>query len=320
MRILKLRATRTVLSSAAIAAAMSLGVSAQAAERTQAVTKTAATTTTTTTAAQQWSAWGGTVGVRWNRELASDLGMNLGAAIARQGGLSADQREMFSLRNSGTLDFDVRNGNLHSFTGGALQASGGYVIGAPGGASIDLNNFRLVPRIGGLPVLDIVAADGKSWFYVDRLMYELIDGKQRLAGHGAVQPVGVHEPRGHFHLRLGVAAGVGDLQCGGDHIALRHAAVAARGGAHELGAHGDGGHAQAGAHAGGDGHQLDRARHAGQHHVGQEAAGVIEVAHAGQRIGRVGRRQAVGQRRGQARRALCHHGPAHGGADGGQRV
>lgn len=130
--------------------------------------------------AQYWSASSGTVGVRWNRELAADIGLVLGAPTHRQGALSPNGHEMFDLQPAGRLDFDVRNGNLSSFVGGALQASGGYVIESRAGR-IDLSDFRLVPRRGDAPILDVVGSDGKAWFYVDRLMYELIDGKQRLA-------------------------------------------------------------------------------------------------------------------------------------------
>ena len=130
--------------------------------------------------AQYWSVSSGTVGVRWNRELAADLGLVLGAASGRQGALSDQGHETFALTRAGSLDFNVRNGNLQSFVGGSLQASGGYLIGSPAG-SIDLTNFRLVPRAGAATTLDLVGSDGTSWFYVDRLMYELIDGKQRLA-------------------------------------------------------------------------------------------------------------------------------------------
>ena len=130
---------------------------------------------------QVWSAWGGTVGMRWNRELAADIGLTLGAASSRQADLSFREHEMFDLRQTGSLDFNVRNGSLSDFVGGLLQARGGYVLDTPSGR-IDLTDFRLVPRRGGsVPILDIVSADGKAWFYVDRLMYELIDGKQRLA-------------------------------------------------------------------------------------------------------------------------------------------
>ena len=135
---------------------------------------------------QVWSASSGTVGVRWNRELAADLGMALGAATGRYAQLSGYDHEVFNLRPAGSLDFSVSNGNLRSFIGGALQAAGGHVIDTPSGR-IDMTDFRLIPRLSAkaagteAPVLDIVSADGKAWFYVDRLMYELIDGKQRLA-------------------------------------------------------------------------------------------------------------------------------------------
>lgn len=133
--------------------------------------------------AQHWSAWGGTVGVRWNRELASDLGLVLGAAQGRHARLSWYEHEVFDLRQAGSLEFDVRNGKLRSFLGGSLQASGGHVIDTAAGR-IDLRDFRLVPRpaaAGVPPVLDLVGADGKSWFYVDRLMYELVDDQRNLA-------------------------------------------------------------------------------------------------------------------------------------------
>ena len=129
---------------------------------------------------QHWSVAGGTVSMRWNRELASDIGLVLGAASKRQAQLSADDHEIFELRREGGLEFDVRNGNLRGFLGGSLQANGGYVVDTKAGP-IDLTNFRLVPRRGSAVILDVVSSDGKAWFYVDRLMYELINDKQRLS-------------------------------------------------------------------------------------------------------------------------------------------
>lgn len=131
---------------------------------------------------QYWSASGGTVGIRWNRDLAGDIGLTLGAASGRHAALSWHEQEVFDLRQIGSLDFNVRNGNLSGFVGGGLQASGGYVISSRAGR-IDLTDFRLIPRAGNAVILDVVSSDGKAWFYVDRLMYELIDDKQRLAVH-----------------------------------------------------------------------------------------------------------------------------------------
>lgn len=152
------------------------------------VAQTARTAATPTAAApaktQHWSAWGGTVGIRWNRDLAGDLGLRIGAAQGRHAELSFLEHETFDLQNLGSLDFEVRNGNLRRFAGGSLQARGGHVLESPFGR-IDLTDFRLVPRAGGKPgappVLDLVGADGQAWFYIDRLMYELVDNKSRLA-------------------------------------------------------------------------------------------------------------------------------------------
>lgn len=130
--------------------------------------------------AQHWTAWGGTVGVRWNRELARDLGITIGEGRGRHPEPSWFEHEVFDLRQQGAIEFDVQGGNLAAFVGGVLQARGGHVLDTPAGR-IDLTDFRLVPRRGEALRLDLVDAEGRAWFYVDRLMYELVDGGQRLA-------------------------------------------------------------------------------------------------------------------------------------------
>lgn len=161
-----------VLQALALAMAGALAGGAYAADRKTAIASAEK--------AQHWSASSGTVGVRWNRELAADIGLVFGATSGKHAALSWHEHEMFDLNSSGSLEFDVRNRNLRGFLGGTLQARGGYVIDSPAGR-IDLTDFRLVPRRGELPILDLVGNDGKVWFYIDRLMYELIDDNQRLA-------------------------------------------------------------------------------------------------------------------------------------------
>ncbi len=129
---------------------------------------------------QQWQASKGTIAVRWNKELLSDLQLRLGTPNGARAPAAGSESDTFELGSAGILQFEVRNGNLSTFTGGSLQARGGYVVEAPGGR-IDLSNFTLRPRAGSATILDVVGADGKAWFYVDRLMYELIDNQQRLA-------------------------------------------------------------------------------------------------------------------------------------------
>jgi hypothetical protein len=126
-----------------------------------------------------WSVWGGVVGVHWNRDLAGDIGLRIAAPIASIGRDPARHFERFEVRRAGALDFRIENGHFRGFSGGSLQARGGYVIQLADGR-IDLGNFHLVPRKGQPFVLDIVAADGKAWFYIDRLMYDMPPGDSRL--------------------------------------------------------------------------------------------------------------------------------------------
>lgn len=131
--------------------------------------------------ATSWSAWGGEVGVRWNRELLEALGITLQAPKQRLEGLDWREHERFDVRRAGSLEFHAQNGNLSDITGGSLQARGGYVLALNDGGNVDLTDFRLRPKADDSMVLELVGSDGKAWFYIDRLMYELIDNNQTLA-------------------------------------------------------------------------------------------------------------------------------------------
>ena len=132
--------------------------------------------------AQAWTAWGGEVGVRWNRSLLGILGVTIehdaDQRLARE---DARRHEWFALRDSGGLRFIVRNGALQRFSDGSLQMRGGYVLRLRDGSRIDLRELTLRVRAGESGILDLVGADGKAWFYTDRVMFELVDGKRRLA-------------------------------------------------------------------------------------------------------------------------------------------
>lgn len=126
--------------------------------------------------ARPWTARGGDVGIRWNRHLAEDLGIRIAPAGtgARK---AADGADVFALAD-GTVQFDVENGYLRAFGAGTIRANGGYVLALPDGGSIDLANFRVVARPSGdkTPALDIVDAQGRAWFHVDKVMHELFTG------------------------------------------------------------------------------------------------------------------------------------------------
>ena len=131
---------------------------------------------------QAWTAWGGEVGVRWNRPLLELLGLTLEPdAEQRLARSTARRHEWFALRDSGGLRFIVRNGALQRFSDGSLQMRGGYQLRLRDGSRIDLRELTLRVRSGDPGIIDLVGADGRAWFYTDRIMFELVDGRRRLA-------------------------------------------------------------------------------------------------------------------------------------------
>jgi len=128
-----------------------------------------------------WAVWGGEVGMRWNRELLADMGLSITKTNGKLKDLSWRQHERFNVRQSGSLEFRVHNNNLQGFVGGSVQARGGYVLALNDGTQINLSDFRLRTRADDPLILDLVGADGIAWFYVDRLMYELVNDNRTLA-------------------------------------------------------------------------------------------------------------------------------------------
>ncbi len=129
---------------------------------------------------QTWSAWGGDIGFRWNRGLLGNIGVSIEAPIS-QIDKNVRGHEWFNVRETGGLSFTVRNGSMQQFTGGSLQMRGGYVLRLPDGSTIDLRDLSLRIRKSDPRILDAVSGDGKSWFYTDRVMFELADNNRTLA-------------------------------------------------------------------------------------------------------------------------------------------
>src|SRR3954464_6148986 len=131
---------------------------------------------------QTWSAYGGKIGVRWNRDLLSNVGVTVGNAPAGKLATQDFRRhEWFDLRQSGGLQFTVSNAALRSFTGGSVQMRGGFVFALRDGSSVDLRDLTLRSRTDGSNILDIVGGDGKVWLYSDSLMFRLADNDRTLA-------------------------------------------------------------------------------------------------------------------------------------------
>ncbi|HST43747.1 MAG TPA: hypothetical protein VLK29_00845, partial [Luteimonas sp.] len=141
----------------------------------------AAPVESSTAAARPWAAAGGDVGVRWNRDLAADLGIAIQPSGTRAT-RAADGSERFALKPGNALQFRVDGGYLRGLLGGTLQADGGYALALKDGR-IDLSGFRLQPRRGADAAaiqFDLLDAKGQAWFYVDRVMSEVFDADSAL--------------------------------------------------------------------------------------------------------------------------------------------
>ncbi len=120
----------------------------------------------------QWKIWGGEAAFRWNRELMSDFGAQVSAAIG--GGKIDDyQYEALALGEASALDFNVHHRSFDGFTGGAIAVRGGFDLTFADGQILHLRDFRLTPRQDDPFLLDVVGNDGVAWFYIDKLMYDI---------------------------------------------------------------------------------------------------------------------------------------------------
>ncbi|MCB1738892.1 MAG: hypothetical protein KDK91_00860 [Gammaproteobacteria bacterium] len=147
---------------------------------------------TSAASSSAWAAWGGTVGMHVNESNLRALGIRIDSA---RGALAPNSTrltdglnvrralhsQLFALRESGSLEFRASRGSFDGFLDGSLQSRGGYILRLEDGSTIPLVDFRLRPNPTNDTWLDVVSGDGKVWFYVDKLMYELVNDNSVLA-------------------------------------------------------------------------------------------------------------------------------------------
>lgn len=130
---------------------------------------------------QDWTAWGGRLGVDWNRNLLGGYGIKVGVPIDTMRTADPRPHQWFAVRQAGGLSFHVENDALRYFSDGSLRIAGGYVLTLPDASRIDLRNFTLRLDPDNNKRLLLHGADGEVWFYIDKLMFELVNDKAQLA-------------------------------------------------------------------------------------------------------------------------------------------
>jgi len=128
---------------------------------------------------QTLTVWGGAMDIAWFDGPMGLLGLSVERAATVKSNSHRPQFDTVSLKQDGGLQIRVADLDFVGFQGGQLQANGGYLLKATGGLfphDIDLRNFTLRPRKDNAFQLDVVSADGKAWFYIDRIMYKIEGG------------------------------------------------------------------------------------------------------------------------------------------------
>jgi hypothetical protein len=169
-----------------------------------------------------WAAWGGTIAIHLNESNLLGMGIRVGSRSAKLAPNSARltddlnvrqalDSELFALRESGSIQFRVKDGAFAGFLDGSLQSRGGYTLSLADGSSIPLVDFRLRPNSDDPLLLDVVSGDGKVWFRVNKLMYELVRDNRVLAVYAADMRAtqALAERTGHPEM---AGAPIGDLE------------------------------------------------------------------------------------------------------------
>ena len=169
-----------------------------------------------------WSAWGGTISFGLNKDQMHDIGMTLQQesdvlpknARRLTDGLNVVQAigfDMFALRQTGSIEFRAQNGSFAGFLSGSLQARGGYKFSLSSGEVVDLTNFRLRPNPAKPMYLDVIDANGVAWFYIDKLMFELLSKNTVLAIYTADMRISSELAKRSGHPEM-VAHPIADLE------------------------------------------------------------------------------------------------------------
>ncbi len=123
-------------------------------------------------------ATGGTLLVRWNEPLLREAG--LGDVHAAGTDVVATQLG-FELAFDGASRIEIAGDRIAIFaiTGGRGRIDGGFDFSG-GATALSWQSPTFVVRPGDAPRIDFVSDDGRVLFYADKLMYEWLDGGDRL--------------------------------------------------------------------------------------------------------------------------------------------
>ncbi|MDZ4812325.1 MAG: hypothetical protein SGI99_06865 [Pseudomonadota bacterium] len=125
---------------------------------------------------EQWLVNGGEFKIRLNRELLQANGVGFSGFKPTPGqGPEDEEFAVFPLVPREGLQFNAPEGGFDRFTGGKLGISGGFSLKLPSGQKLTFKQAELRYSHENPMRLELVGDDGRAWFYLNHLMYKMVE-------------------------------------------------------------------------------------------------------------------------------------------------
>ncbi|MDZ3822991.1 MAG: hypothetical protein U0S76_05255 [Pseudoxanthomonas sp.] len=123
-----------------------------------------------------WAVGGGELKLRVNDDFLELFGIRA-RLPAPAPGQDAEDHEfaVFAVSPAESLHFNAPEGGFDRFVGGGLRIEGGFALDLAGRGTLDQRGLTLRAGTANPMQLELVGADGTAWFYLNHLMYKMVE-------------------------------------------------------------------------------------------------------------------------------------------------
>lgn len=123
-----------------------------------------------------WTANGGELKLRFNTDFLALYGIEVSGVEPAPGQhLEDEDLAVFRIHGRDGLQLNAPEGGFDRFVGGSVEAEGGLRIALPDATSLNYERIRVATTSRNGAELELIGDDGQAWFYVNHLMYKMID-------------------------------------------------------------------------------------------------------------------------------------------------